>query len=248
MLMPTIAKAAIKRLGNLAGVTIVGQSAFGINPHDDIRKLCLAWTRRVSVFVDVGSNDGNTAVKALSDFPDAIVYSFEPHPETFARLKTRIANPRFKAFQVGLGEENKQVPLFVYDDSVNNSLVPNAPYVVRYGNEAKTISVSCQTLSSFCVEEKIEHVSVLKTDTEGYDLVVLRGAAELLKSSPIDFIFVEFNDLQAKSGTFGGSLMDIDSFLRPFGYHFIASYNDYIRTEGEMFAVSNALFAMPPRR
>jgi hypothetical protein len=95
MLMPTFAKAAIKRLGSLAGVTIVGQSVFGIDPHDDIRKLCLAWKRRVSVFVDVGANDGNTAVKALSDFPDAIVYSFEPHPEIFARLQARIANPGF---------------------------------------------------------------------------------------------------------------------------------------------------------
>jgi FkbM family methyltransferase len=244
--MRTFVKAAIKRLSSRAGVTIRGRSAFGIDPHDDIRKLCLAWKRRVDVFFDVGANDGNTAIKALSDFPDATIYSFEPHPETFTRLKARITDPRFKTFPIALGEENNQARLFIYNDSVNNSLVPNAPYVVRYGNEAKTISVSRRTLASFCAEQKIKRISVLKTDTEGYDLIVLRGAAELLKSNAIDFIYAEFNDLQAKPGTFGGSLMDIDSFLRPFGYRFIASYNDYIRTEGEIFAVSNALFAAPP--
>jgi hypothetical protein len=97
------------------------------------------------------------------------------------------------------------------------------------GTKLKHYRYSAGPSAAFAPKRRSGHISVLKTDTEGYDLVVLRGAAELLKSSPIDFIYVEFNDLQ-KPGTFGGSLMDINSFLSPFRYRFIASYNDYIRT------------------
>jgi len=39
--------------------------------------------------------------------------------------------------------------------------------------------------------------------------------------------------------------LPFDVLLRPYGYRFVASYNDYIGTSGEMFSVSNALFALP---
>jgi FkbM family methyltransferase len=250
--MRSLTKAAIKRLARRA-LRLVDRSAFGIDLHDDVRKLCVAWKYRVAVYFDVGANDGDTAIKALSDFPEATVYSFEPHPGAFARLTARIAAPRFKAFPIALGEENNQTKLFTYedsayDDSKLSSLVPNAPFIIRYGKEATTIPVSCKTLTNFCAEQEIKHVSVLKIDTEGYDLIVLRGATDLLKNAAIDFIYVEFNDLQPKPGTFGGSLMDIDAFLKPFGHRFVASYNDSVWTEDEMFLSSNALFALPPKR
>ena len=46
----------------------------------------------------------------------------------------------------------------------------------------------------------------------------------------------------------GGALLPIAELIAPYGYHFVATYNDYIVTEGEMFGVSNALFALPPHR
>ena len=36
--------------------------------------------------------------------------------------------------------------------------------------------------------------------------------------------------------------------LAPFGFKFVASYNDYIVPEDGFFMVSNALFALPPER
>ena len=68
----------------------------------------------------------------------------------------------------------------------------------------------------------------------------------MLQRRAIKFVFVEFNDLQPQKGRSGGALLPIDSLLHPNGFRFIASYNDLIVTEGEMFSVSNALFALPP--
>jgi hypothetical protein len=88
-------------------------------------------------------------------------------------------------------------------------------------------------------------VGVLKIDTEGFELEVLRGGQGLLARRAVKFIYVEFNDLQPGDHTFGGALLPIDGILRHHGYRFIATYNDSIVTQGEVFVVSNALFALP---
>jgi FkbM family methyltransferase len=69
--------------------------------------------------------------------------------------------------------------LYVYDSSYINSLVPNAPYSVRFDQHASSISVECTTVDLFCVERNIKKIDVLKIDTEGFDLEVLKGAAAM---------------------------------------------------------------------
>ena len=41
----------------------------------------------------------------------------------------------------------------------------------------------------------------------------------------------------------GGALGPLCEFLLPYGFHFVASYTDFVDTEGEMFVVANALLA-----
>ena len=101
-------------------------------------------------------------------------------------------------------------------------------------------------LDAYCAENKIKRVDVLKIDAEGFDFTVLQRSSVMLQKHAIKFIYFEFNDLQPKEGTFGGALMPIDALLRSHGYRFVASYNNHIATDGEMFSVSNALFALPP--
>jgi hypothetical protein len=136
--------------------------------------------------------------------------------------------------------------MFEYDMSLLNSLTSDAPFAVRFGLEGRCIQVCCTTLSAYCREKGIDRIDVLKIDTEGHDLAVLQGAEQMLSKGAIRFVYVEFNDLQPKMGTAGGALCPMDEFLRPFGFRFIASYNDFIVAEGELLVVSNALFAAPP--
>jgi Methyltransferase FkbM domain len=136
--------------------------------------------------------------------------------------------------------------MFEYDMSLLNSLAPNAPFAVRFGLESRRMQVRCTTLSSYCREKGIDRIDVQKVDTEGHDLAVLQGAEELLAKGAIRFVYVEFNDLQPKLGTTGGVLCTMDACLRPFGFQFLASYNDLVVAEGELLVVSNSLFAAPP--
>jgi FkbM family methyltransferase len=237
-----------KRILASQGIAVVRpMMKFGFDPFTDIRRLAGVWNYPVKTIFDVGANDGDTALKALKEFPEAQVTSFEPHPSTYAQLIAKIGgNPRFQGINVALGAQTGEVEMFEYDDSKVNSLTPNAEFAKRFGKKGRCIRVASTTLDTFCSEKSIESIDLLKIDTEGFDLIVLEGCRPMLQRRAIKFIFVEFNDLQPREGIFGGSLMPFDTLLRPYGYRFIASYNDYIGTEGEMFLLANALFALPP--
>ncbi len=68
----------------------------------------------------------------------------------------------------------------------------------------------------------------------------------MLAQKAIKFIYFEFNDIIPRRDASGGTLAPIDQLIRPHGYRFIATYNDYVLPEGELFLVSNALYALPP--
>ena len=168
------------------------------------------------------------------------------HP-VFSVLQQRIGSrSKFFSENVALGVASGSIDMFEYDACTLNSLVSNAQYAVRFGQASRRIQVRCTTLNSYCQDRVIDRIDVLKIDTEGYDLAVLQGGEQMLAKGAIRFVYVEFNDLHLKEGATGGALLPISEFLRDHGFRFIASYNDYILTEGELFSVSNALFAISP--
>lgn len=237
----------VKRVLARQGFVYRATSKFGLDPWSDINRLAGEWNYPITLICDVGANDGETAITALRQFPEARVISFEPHPVTFSNLMKWMGDEaRFQGINSALGSEIGEVEMFEYDGSEINSLTDEAQFAVRFGKKGRSIGVQCTTLDAYCAQNEIERIDVLKIDTEGFDFMVLQGSSVMLEKHAIKFVYFEFNDLQPKEGTFGGALMPIDALLRPHGYRFVASYNDSIVTDGEMFVVSNALFALPP--
>jgi FkbM family methyltransferase len=235
-----------KILGRVAfksGYDLVPLNAFGHDPFRDIRLLTERENLSVRTFFDVGANEGGTSLKAVKQFPEARIFAFEPHPTSFARLKD--AAEKYAAIelvQTALGAEAGDKIMHTYQVSLINSLVPNAQFAVRFGHQSAPITVGCTTVDLFCTERGIKHIDVLKIDTEGFDLEVLKGARTMLELGAISFVYFEFNDIQSSENAVGGALFPIDVFLRRHQYRFIATYNDYVVTAGNLFAVSNALY------
>jgi FkbM family methyltransferase len=222
-------------------------SRFGVEPFFDIKRLSGIWNYPINRFFDVGANEGQTALNARKIFPRAEIFSFEPHPVTYSALTSKLAHStNIHCFNLALGSQAGEFEMFEYESSALNSMVPDAQFAVRFGTEGRPVPVQCTTLDRLCSDMSIDALDVLKIDTEGFELEVLRGSSTMLQRRAIKFVFVEFNDLQPQKGRSGGALSPIDSLLHPYGFRFIASYNDLIVTEGEMFSVSNALFALPP--
>lgn len=71
------------------------------------------------------------------------------------------------------------------------------------------VSVSLVTLDTFCDTNGIDTVNVIKVDTEGAEMLVLRGAERLLRRCR-PHLFVEAHSRELASG--------VTDFLRPLGY------------------------------
>lgn len=144
------------------------------------------------VVLDVGANVGDFAALMLRDFPHARVLCVEPVGATAERLGRRFARePRVSFARVALGATAGQGRMVLagsadmhYLEAASGARVSPDPLV---GTE--TIDVT--TLDALCDERGIHHVGYLKIDTEGGDLDVLKGAADLLQTQRVDLVEVE---------------------------------------------------------
>lgn len=60
-------------------------------------------------------------------------------------------------------------------------------------------TVEVITLDEFCTQHGIDHIHLLKNDTEGNELKCLQGASGLLNRGAIDVIQFEFNEMNVVS-------------------------------------------------
>src|SRR5262249_45601342 len=108
----------------------------------DIKRLSQAWNWDIKVFFDVGANDGATAKTAFSHLPAAHIFAFEPHPQTFTKLRANLSGPRLNLFNIAFGDRTGEADLFSYDNDKINSLVRNAQFATRFGKKGKPIKIS----------------------------------------------------------------------------------------------------------
>jgi FkbM family methyltransferase len=79
------------------------------------------------------------------------------------------------------------------------------------------------TLEQVCDHHGVSDVSILKTDTDGYDAKVLRGARRILKDlGPV--VFVEVDDVLLKRN--GDSAEGLIRFIEDQGYEYIVAWDN----------------------
>jgi FkbM family methyltransferase len=152
--------------------------------------------------IDGGANVGQFAVAASKLFPDAHVYSIEPLPECFERLRRNTRNlPKVTAFQFALGETDGTVDLHINSHNHSSSLLPLAathraafPDAIETG----TVSVKVSTLDSLFAAIDLKPPVLLKLDLQGYEATALRGGTETLKR--VQYVVLEASFKQLYEG------------------------------------------------
>ena len=219
------------------------QNTWGVTFWGDIRRLTLG--KEISTVFDVGANVGTTARLFARRFSQAQVFAFEPVPTTY---KTLLENTKdietIKCFNIGFGDKLETKDIYIFRNSEVSTVVRNSPYAVKIlrSEPLSSASISLQRLDDFTVKNNVEQVQVLKIDTEGFDLQVIKGAHHLLERNAVTFLYCEFNDLFPSSELAGGALSDIHVTLTQENFKLVGLYVDYIKPENEFFAVRNALY------
>lgn len=139
----------------------------------------------IDTVLDVGANEGQYGrLLRQIGFRGRIV-SFEPLRDTFATLQAvSRKDQKWECHQHALGEVNKTDEIIVSQCSVFSSFLAIHSFVEKIQPPSKPIrreSVQIRTLDSIIPTLALEGQTVwLKSDTQGFELQVLRGADNCL--------------------------------------------------------------------
>jgi len=156
--------------------------------------------------IDVGAHTGTISERLLKAGYSA--YAFEPYPPSFQKLLERLgASEKFRAFDYALGSADAKMDLHVaadlsgvskWDPTLFNSLLERP--MLQDLQFTKTIPVQVRTIDSLVRSAELPNsAGLLKIDTEGFDLEVLRGTRE----TRFSVVMVEFWDAAHAFGSGG---------------------------------------------
>lgn len=204
------------------GVQIKRASRHGLSECFDIRKSGC----RISIVFDVGANNGGTASKFEVAFPKARIYCFEPVRATFETLKRNLkGHTNIACHNVAFGATEGQATVYLTGQSDTNSLVKPDTVV---GQEV----VEVCTVDGFSIRNpEIERIDLLKIDTEGFDLEVLKGAKDMLSAGKVSFVLTEvgFHPGDTRHVLFD----DVRSYLLSMGFAVFGIYDQQLEWSGE---------------
>jgi len=168
--------------------------------------------------------------------PDGRIYSSEPCSETFENLKRNTA--RFlnvEAVNIALGDQVERHRMQIQEYSTINSLTR------PIDDDQMVETVEIITVDGFAAERKLSRISLLKRDTEGFDIEVLRGANGLLATKAIDYNLSEtcfYRKMDLPQTDFG----KLSDYLSRFDYHLCHLYETVYATSGGAALWCNALY------
>ena len=147
-----------------------------------------------------------------------MVVGFEPDAVECARLNAD--DPTVQYVPVALGAHDGTATLHVTVDPACASLyrpiarLPKSRPGLEVTTEGHVETVPIARLDTWLAGSGLGSVDVMKLDTQGSELDVLRGAGEALASVRLLEIEVEFNPIYEGQPLFG----DVDAFLRARGF------------------------------
>lgn len=187
--------------------------------------------------IDIGANVGEVSEHLLDT--GFSVYAFEPFPPVFEKLRQRLAgNPEFHPAQMAIGAKDTVMDLSIAADPFEGKYGDTTVYNTLLPREVSgdlifkdKVSVTVRSLESLHQTGEIPvDIGMVKIDTEGYDLEVIRGMGD--HQYPV--VNAEFWD---KDFTFGKAdslnhLEDMVPEMRKRGYHWNLIFCRIEGTEG----------------
>ncbi len=171
------------------------------------------------IIIDAGANIGQSALSYSYMIKDSKIHSFEPVISTYNQLLQITKKlSHIECYHLALGSEAKEIEIALSEQSLNNSLVEDVHSKLK--SVAKQ-NIVVKTLDQMVAELGIVQIDLLKIDTEGYDLEVLKGASNALGIGIVKSVYCEvgFNDEMDKI-----DLFHINKYLKGFNFRFVGLY------------------------
>ncbi len=192
--------------------------------YDDQRLLFERAGISPQVIVDIGAFQGKITDQYLRAFPQVTVHALEPFPSSHRKLQERFQDePRVHVHCLAISDESGTAQFYINNLPNTNSLLAQ-----EGGRSKDVIDVPTLTFDAFASENGIEHIDLVKVDTEGAELKVFKGATTLLAEQRIDMVSTEVRFADKFVGQ--SAFVDVVNLFNEYGY---TLHNVYINREDE---------------
>jgi FkbM family methyltransferase len=231
-------KQIIKRILSSAGYEVRKVSTeVGVEPFRDLQRLAGPGPL---VIIDAGANVGQSVLNFHQAFRRPTIHAFEPGTETFAQMQRRTSGlPNLHLNNCALGSQAGVMQFVTNSQSEMSSLLE--PSVACWGTVQERRDIAVRTLDEYCVENDIRAIDILKSDTQGFDLEVIKGAGDLLSRNAVHLIYMEVILSDMYKGL--PSVEEIYTFLTEHGFNLVSFYQYHY--QHPKAAWTDALFVNP---
>lgn len=233
----------VRKAFNLVGLDLilyrptlkpVEEAPIGINVLSDVRRLLRA---NPPIVFDVGANIGQTVQTYKGLLPESEIHSFEPSPSTFETLAHKVGyHEKVHLNNLAVGSSSGKKKLLENDHHDMSSFLELG--TAGWGEIVKATEVATVTLDEYCEQKKVPYITLLKSDTQGYELEVLRGCNRLMANNQIEMVLIEmnFSELYKEQPSFD----ELYRFLIDRGFRLVSFYG--FRYQNDLAGWTNGLF------
>lgn len=168
---------------------------FDIDTNGERRALTLIADTQPKLIFDVGSNVGQWSERIREISPHSTIHAFEIVPATFKRLRRRTKEfDDYVINNVGLSNETGKITINLGKHSTSSTAFKIEAR--KFHDNYYTDEVECETITGkdYMASNEIDAIDLLKIDTEGMDLRVIKGFGDQLKNvKVIQFEYGIFN-------------------------------------------------------
>lgn len=187
------------------------------------------------VIFDIGANDGQSIERFKKIFPKSTIHSFEPIKECFQNLKKKYLYKKDIILNnIALGSKEKIEKFYVNTNSYTSSFYKiNKRYNYLHNNDQQMQieKIKVMTLDKYILKKKINKIDIVKIDTQGYELDILKGGIKNLKNKikfiELEIIFVDYYKKKV-------NLSDINNIMIRNNYYLYNIENLAHNTKGQI--------------
>tara|TARA_B100000787_G_scaffold70398_1_gene51762 strand:- start:212 stop:910 length:699 start_codon:yes stop_codon:yes gene_type:complete len=183
----------------------------------------------INYIFDVGSHRGESIDYFIKLKNLKKIQSFEPQKDIFLVLKKKYKNNNKVILnQIALSQNENYKDFYINDLSSTSSFsrLNKKSLWLKIKNKIlnkknpiiNKIKIRSLTIDKFIKQKKIKKIDLLKIDTEGHELEVLKGALKTIKEHKVKFILIEL--------------------------HFSKMYQNYSKKKIESFLAKNNFFLL----
>jgi len=197
-------------------------------------------TMKGNILIDAGAYQGGFAKRMINAGYFKKAFLFEPNPKNVAFLeKTFSKDIRFNIQKMALSDHIGDATFYCDENLATGSILPYSQLKSSYTRKIESFPVKQTTLDhQLGILNHHDCVGLIKIDTQGYGLNVLKGAEiTIQKSQPwlvVELIFVPLYKNQSTP-------LSIYNWMVRYGYTLSAIFNEHY-TKDKWLAFADAVF------